>query len=378
MQRTSSPSGFPVCLVVILLLSFPLDLFAQPLTFSSGMQALADQIASEMTGGKRQKIAVIEFVDIDGNVTNFGKFLSEELITRLFISRKFQVVERNLLSKVINEHKLNVSGYVDESTARAFGRILGVDAICSGTLVEVVDTVRINARLISTETGAIFAVAAVELFKDENLKKLLGQRALKTPVASSQPAATPVQQVQKSRRSEDYMDLSLWEILDGHWELRNGAFYGSGGHLILREELTDYEIEVTVCHVSGPIWAAAGVGTRMNVVKGGSARFRGRTSDIQGYVFNFNFDGTYNVFNGISGNWYLLHPEWKEWQRSPALDRQEDRIRIKASGDRVTIYVNSRFINEFHDSTHHSGAVTLWSQEPSHIIRFSDIRIEKK
>lgn len=138
-----------------------------------GLKNLSSQIVTEMTGGNKQKIAVIEFSDLDGKITELGKFISEELITRLFISKKFDVVERQLLNKILQEHKLNLSGLVDETTAKKIGSVLGVDAICSGTITDLVNSIKINARLISTETGSIFAVASVQMNKDEIIKKLM-------------------------------------------------------------------------------------------------------------------------------------------------------------------------------------------------------------
>jgi len=136
---------------------------------------LARQIESNMAEGKKAKIAVIEFSDLNGNITDFGKFLSEELITRLFMTKRFEVVERQLLSKVIAEHKLTLSGFVDPNSAKELGKILGVDAIATGTITDLDATVKINARLIATDTGSIFAVASVEVIKDETIRRLLSR-----------------------------------------------------------------------------------------------------------------------------------------------------------------------------------------------------------
>ena len=145
------------------------------LTLDDGLKDLSSQIYSLMAEGQKQKIAVIEFSDLDGRITDFGKFLSEELITRLFTSRKFDVIERQLLNKILAEHKLNVTGLIDESTAKELGKILGVDAICSGTITDLINSVKINARLISTETGTIFAVAAVPIQMDDVIRILLNK-----------------------------------------------------------------------------------------------------------------------------------------------------------------------------------------------------------
>jgi TolB-like protein len=135
---------------------------------------LSEQISTEMTENRKKVIAVVEFADLKGNITDFGRLLSEELITRLFQTKKFTVIERQMLNKVIAEQKLTLTGVFDQSSARQLGRLLGVDAICSGTITDLSQNLRVNAWLISTETGEIFAVAATEIQKDDSVARLLG------------------------------------------------------------------------------------------------------------------------------------------------------------------------------------------------------------
>lgn len=129
----------------------------------NGAEDLSRQITetySDTATDHKPKIAVLEFSDLNGRVTDFGRLLSEELITRLFLTRKFDVVERLMLNKVIQEHKLQMEGLVDPNSAKQLGMILGVDAIVSGTCAETGTGIRINARVVSTETGSVFAVAS--------------------------------------------------------------------------------------------------------------------------------------------------------------------------------------------------------------------------
>ncbi len=140
----------------------------------NSLSDLTTQITNSITEDGKKKIAVIEFSDLDGNVTQFGKYLAEELITRLFRTKKFEVVERQLLNKIISEQKLSITGMIDENSAKELGRILGVDAIVSGTITDLVTDLKVNARIISTETGKVFGVAATNIVKDDNVRKLMG------------------------------------------------------------------------------------------------------------------------------------------------------------------------------------------------------------
>lgn len=130
--------------------------------------------------------------DLKGNVTNFGRIVSEELITRLYQTKKFKVIERQQLNKIISEQKLSLTGVVDPASAQKLGRVLGVDSIVFGSISDLVKHLKINARLISTETGEVFAAASVEIVKDEAVSSLMGDgTAINTSAPPASDALTP-------------------------------------------------------------------------------------------------------------------------------------------------------------------------------------------
>ena len=144
-------------------------------SLDSRLENLTNQIVESLSHERKSKIAVIEFSDLNGNITEFGMYLSEELITRLFLTRKFDVIERQLLNQVISEQKLGMTGLIDDESAIAIGKLLGVDAIVSGTVTDLGISLKVNARIIATETGSVFAVAAAEILKDEKVKTLINR-----------------------------------------------------------------------------------------------------------------------------------------------------------------------------------------------------------
>lgn len=189
----------------------------------AGLDRLAGEIAGSMSADNKHKVAVLEFGNLDGRMTEFGQLVAEELITRLFATQKFSVVEREMLGKIIEEHRLNLSGAINEKTAKRFGKLSGVDVICSGTVADLGDAVRINARLISTETGSIFAAASVEITGDERTKKLLAKT--KRPLISNDRKNVRKKNVKKN--SELVFNGSFTRQFEG-WErtigdVRQGA-----------------------------------------------------------------------------------------------------------------------------------------------------------
>ncbi len=157
------------------------------------LDSLTDQLVNDLKGDQKFKIAIIEFSDLDGDVSNLGRYISEEITTRLYKTKRFQVLERELLAKVMEEHKLNLSGLIDESTAVEVGAILGVDAIGTGTISDLGRFVKVNARMISTERGSIFAAASVEIFKGDRVRSLLFVPGEGEKSAGYHPSEAPVQ-----------------------------------------------------------------------------------------------------------------------------------------------------------------------------------------
>jgi len=138
---------------------------------------ISAKVSAQAPAQPKTTIAVVEFADLEGRVNNFGRFVAEELITRLHETNKFKVIERQLLNKIITEQKLTLTGIVDPASAKKLGRLLGVDAIVSGSVTDLSKTLRVNARMISSETGEIFAVASAEFVKDETVLELLGAKS---------------------------------------------------------------------------------------------------------------------------------------------------------------------------------------------------------
>lgn len=160
---------------------------------------LGQKISTGLTENQKRTIAVVEFSDLRGNITDFGRFIAEELITRLHETRKFKVIERQLLNRIIAEQKLSLTGMVDPTSAQKLGKLLGVDAIASGTITDLGTSLRINARLIDTSTAEIFAVASIEISKDASVKELMGSGESSgssgPPNPTNDPKQRPLQKI---------------------------------------------------------------------------------------------------------------------------------------------------------------------------------------
>jgi TolB-like protein len=107
--------------------------------------------------GEKIKIAVIEFQSLneEAKKDNLGKIVSEILTTSFVNSESFKIIEREQLQKVTKEFELGQTGIIDSSSAKQIGKILGADAIVTGSVIKMGGTLRLDARIIDVASGII-------------------------------------------------------------------------------------------------------------------------------------------------------------------------------------------------------------------------------
>ena len=131
--------------------------------------ATVDRLAAELAGSLRYegtgrlKAAVINFTTPEGGPCSVGAVLAEELTTRLFQSGRFDVVERRLLQRVLEEQQLSATDLLDPDSVARVGRVLGAGAVVTGTIAESEGVARINARIVLVENGSIVSVASATI-----------------------------------------------------------------------------------------------------------------------------------------------------------------------------------------------------------------------
>ncbi|MFN0118361.1 MAG: CsgG/HfaB family protein [Elusimicrobiota bacterium] len=95
---------------------------------------VTEKVVSKITGPKR-RIGVVAFDNkAPYGQQRIGDTATDILITELTKSGKFIVVERSKLDKIMEEQKFGQSGAVDPGTAAQIGKILGLNAIVTGSV----------------------------------------------------------------------------------------------------------------------------------------------------------------------------------------------------------------------------------------------------
>ena len=130
---------------------------------------------------RKAKIAVLDFqLQGEGFETkDMGIIVAEWFITALVKAGRFEVIERGLLQKLLEEQKLSMTGIVDASTATKIGKFLGVKTIISGSVMKLQNVIEINARIIDVETASIIAAENVKSTAAVKLQDLVVQMSEK-------------------------------------------------------------------------------------------------------------------------------------------------------------------------------------------------------
>lgn len=179
-----------------------------------------DKLANDLTAAgialQGQKIAIIPFsyADTKDTASKDGSVIAARLTVKMINMHKFDIIERSALDKVMNELKLQSSGIMDASSTQKLGKVLGVEAIITGTLVQTDNgQIEVNARMIKTETAQAIGASQVDITKD-----WVGDDATAPqPQAAAQPeeqpvAAAPVQRKARVRGPNEY---GFFDVIGG-------------------------------------------------------------------------------------------------------------------------------------------------------------------
>lgn len=174
-------------------------------------ESLAERLSEAHDRVANRKVAVLPFSYTDKRESDDGVVVSERLLTRIIQERKLEAVERNLLEKVMGELKLQYSGAVDETSIKNLGKVLGVDAVVTGTIMRQADgRIEINARLIKAETAVILAAAVALVPCDWETGVM--PAAMEAAPAPEDPSAAP-QPAPESGPAEQARDWKYRENL---------------------------------------------------------------------------------------------------------------------------------------------------------------------
>jgi curli biogenesis system outer membrane secretion channel CsgG len=142
------PRASAFLLILLILLFSVLATRAIPPALAADADAPSRTAASRSMG--RTKIAILEFEPVTATArkNEKGRLVSEMLTTAAVKSGRFEVVERRIISRLLEELEFGERGLTYTSAALKVGAMAGATAILSGSVAEDDGKTRIDARFI--------------------------------------------------------------------------------------------------------------------------------------------------------------------------------------------------------------------------------------
>ncbi len=113
--------------------------------------------------GEKPLIAVFPLEDLrhSEETRGLGENIAAEITGGLARMAEVKVVERREIQKILDEIGLGMTGAIDDTTAVKAGKLLGANRLVLGSFLKFKEKVRLNVRVVRTETGEILSTARV-------------------------------------------------------------------------------------------------------------------------------------------------------------------------------------------------------------------------
>jgi curli biogenesis system outer membrane secretion channel CsgG len=133
------PKGIVLAFLASLLLSACVTPGTKTTVTQGQNSPTIDQAQAEAYNGPKARIAVAQFKDKTGGGWWTGKIgdgMADQMVTALFNTNRFIVLDRQVLDDVLTEQDLGASGRIRQDTAAPIGEVEGAELLIVGAVTE--------------------------------------------------------------------------------------------------------------------------------------------------------------------------------------------------------------------------------------------------
>jgi TolB-like protein len=141
-----------------------------PSSYDDAIKQVSSQLADAVASSGKKAVAVADFTDLDGDVTELGRFLASDLSDSLAAQAKGFMV-------------------IDRAQSKGTPQASNIDAWVTGSLTTFSDHVRLSAKLLDATTSAILGTASVDIPRTKDIDDLLARSESTAPMTSGNSRA---------------------------------------------------------------------------------------------------------------------------------------------------------------------------------------------
>lgn len=121
---------------------------------------------------EKVKIAILNFVP-KGVDTTLTEAIVENLTTALIDTKKYQIIERNQIDKLMTELKLQNSDDFNDNLREELGNLYGVKLVILGSVTRIGNNITINIRGVEVSTGSAQFAKNITTKNEDDIPELI-------------------------------------------------------------------------------------------------------------------------------------------------------------------------------------------------------------
>jgi hypothetical protein len=146
---------------------------AQESDIDTKLEKMAAQLSERIRTAGKNRVAVVDFTDLQSNVTELGKYVAENFQGAL-VNNQMRVINRTRLSQLLLENQLTAQGLLDPANALKIGKAAGIEVIIIGSLTPIDDrNIDVIVQAIDVQGAETIASAKTSLVRTASLNDLL-------------------------------------------------------------------------------------------------------------------------------------------------------------------------------------------------------------
>ncbi|MBC8757288.1 hypothetical protein H2O64_21640 [Kordia sp. YSTF-M3] len=194
---------------------------AQETEYDKQMEQLAKKTALKAKETKKLNIAVWFFHTTRGKKNELGDYIGRDFSIHFTnASKGFNVIDRDHIEQLSEEHKWNEEGFINPQTAKQVGMITSADAIVTGTVDYGLHKLRIRIKIIDVETGRQLSAMISNVSLDENMKLILDQTNFETKNKTTKNYRIDKNEVENNQKTTD---KNCEELKTGDYYFKNAS-----------------------------------------------------------------------------------------------------------------------------------------------------------